>query len=438
MTIVFFSFCLSFSIAFSIYSGSISVAAIMCACAAVGFALCSWNRQSPLEADYARRAFSFVFVVYTMCAFFSVGYYRFCGEEFRFVIDQNKFLEYSEWALGEGSLWAIFRDTYLVRADLWGDIALFRFAQGAVAHVAQNYLGGSSVEALIAFSVGISSFVSIFIFKILSFRFSEKDALKYTLIFSCFSYLLYYSPLIIRDMPVLLAWSIAFWFFFLSFSWLRLFGMFIIMLCCFSLRPESGLLFFPVVVMYVWVKMKGNPWKPLVVVFAMLIGLGSLLAFWGRVVLFFQDFANIALGYVEFTTDENTYGGGLARYIAVLPPGIREATRILNGLFPGVTVVSTVGTFFSGRYSYWDIGHLSLLCIGHVFLLVLSLKCCINAPKLCKLLRCDPVMLYSGVGAVILILGNSFSYAHRRVLFAYLFLYVLFLFATKSRTFLKK
>lgn len=420
------------AIAFSVYSGSIATLVIQGAMFLGGLLLCRWGMSNREDEIYSVQTFCSVFLIYAACAFFSVYFYRVSGEEFLFVIDQNSFLKYSNWALEEGSIGSIIQDTYFSRSSLWGDVALFRCVQGIIAHISHTYLDGHCPEGLIAFSFGLSAYVSIFLYKILRTRFSFRDAFRYALIFAAFSHLLYYSALIIRDLPVLLVFTVAFWFFFREFSFARLAGLGVMSLCAFSLRPESGLLFLPLVFMYVWGKMQGNGWRLPLLFLGGIIGVFVLLFMGGRIFSSLSGYAEIASGYVEFTQSENMDAGGLSVYIARLPVGVREFVRILNGFFPAITGLSMITSFFRAGYNFPSMIHLFLLCIGHFFLAVLFVKSCFRVSVIWAYLKRNKVMLSCAIGTFPLILGNSVSYSHRRVLFAYLLLYVLYLFATKK------
>ena len=422
------------ALAFSVYSGSLATFVVEVGMLSVGLVLCRWGERSREEFVFASSTFFSAFIVYALCAFFSVYFYRASGEEFLFVIDQNSFFKFSNWAIDEGSLLGIIHDTYSGRKDFFGDVALFRCVQGIIAHIAHTYLDGHKPEVLIALSFGASAYIPIFLYKILSFRLSFGDAFKYALVFATFSHLLYYSALIIRDLPILLVFTVAFWFFFREFSFARLAGIGFMSLCAFSLRPESGLLFLPLAFMYVWEKMRGNGARGPLLFLGGVIGVLSLFVIGGRLASSLAGYAEIAVGYAEFTHSENLDSGGLSVYIAMLPIGLRECVRVLNGFFPAITGISTIVSFFRFGYTLPSIIHLTLLCVGHFFLVVLFLKSCFRMRTIWSFLRQNSIMLSCVIGTVPLILGNSVSYSHRRVLFAYLLLYVLYLFATKKES----
>lgn len=420
------------ALAFSVYSGSFATLIIEVGMLLGGLILCRWGGHSREEFVFASSTFFSAFIIYALCAFFSVYFYRASGEEFLFTIDQNSFLKFSNWAVGEGSVWRIICDTYSVRKDFFGDIALFRCVQGIIAHIAHAYLDGHKPEVLIAFSFGLSAYIPIFLYKILSLRLSFFDAFKYALIFAAFSHLLYYSALIIRDVPVLLVFTIAFWFFFREFSFARFTGIGVMTLCAFSLRPESGLLFLPLAFMYVWEKMKGNGLRVPILLLGGVIGVLSLFVVGGHLVSSLAGYAEIAAGYAEFSQAENLDSGGLSVFIARLPIGIREIVRICNGFFPLLTGGSLIVSFFRAGYEIPSIIHLSLQVIGHLFWAMFFIKCCTEVRRIWSFLKQNSIMLSCIIGTFPLVLGNSFSYSHRRVLFAYLLLYVLYLFATKK------
>lgn len=420
-------------LSFSVYSGSIAVLVVQSVMFLGGLALCRWGVRDREELFYSVKTFCFVFWIYAACAFFAVYFYRVSGEEFLFCIDQNSFLKFSNWALEEGSVWGIVQDTYFSKSDFWADVALFRCAQGIVAYLSHTYLGGHCPEVLVAFSYGFSAFVPIFLYKILVFKLSFRDAFKYALLFAAFSHLLYYSALIIRDIPVLFVFTMAFWFFLREFTFARLVGIGIMLLCAFSLRPESGILFLPLAIMYVWSKTQGRAFRVPLLGLGAVSGILVLLFMGGRILSSLSGYADIASGYADFTFGENMDSGGLSVYIAILPVGIREFVRILNGFFPVITGLSTIASFFRFGYPFPSVIHLSLLCVGHFFLAILFLKSCFNVERIWRFLRQDRLMCSCVIGTLPLILGNSVSYSHRRVLFAYLLLYVLYLFATRQR-----
>lgn len=420
------------ALAFSVYSGSFATFVVEVGMLSCGLVLCRWGGRSREEVIFASSTFFSAFIVYALCAFFSVYFYRVSGEEFLFTIDQNSFFKFSNWAVDEGSVWGIIRDTYSVRKDFFGDVALFRCAQGIVAHIAHAYLDGHKPEVLIALSFGLSAYIPIFLYKILSLKFPFLDAFKYALIFATFSHLLYYSALIVRDIPVLLVFTIAFWFFFREFSFARLAGIGIMTLCAFSLRPESGLLFLPLAFMYVWEKMKGNDVRGPLLFLGGLIGVLSLFVIGGRLASSLAGYAEIAVGYAEFSQAEME-AGAFSAAMAHLPVGIREVVRVANGFFPLLTGVSLTISFFRLGYDISAIVHLSLQVVGHFFWAIFFLKSCFRMRTIWNFLRQNSIMLSCAIGTFPLILGNSVSYSHRRVLFAYLLLYVLYLFATKKR-----
>ena len=424
---------------FATYSGSFAAFFILCVMLSFGFVLCRWGTRTPKETIFANKVFLFSFLIYAACAFFSVYFYRVSDGEFRLVVDQNSFFKWSQWAVDEHSIIGIIRDTYITRGGLWGDVALFRCATGIVAHIAETYFDGNKPEVLIAFVFGFSSYVPIFLFKVLSLRLRFEDALKYTLIYAAFSHLLYFSALIIRDVPVLFTYAVGFWFFFREFSIARLVAMCVLALCTFSLRPESGVLFFPFLLLYVWEKTKcyGGFRFPILLLWGC-ISVFLLLLSWRSIFASLSGYSQIAIDYAEYTEISNLEADGMSAYIARLPVGIREIARILNGFFPIVTAISIVRSFFTHGRSFPDIVHLSLSCVGHIFLTVLSLKCCVHAREIWNRLRSDGVLFSCMIGTLPLILGNSFSYSHRRVLFAYMFLYVLYLFSVKDVAFRKK
>lgn len=263
-----------------------------------------------------------IYMVFAFSAFLSYeeanGFYR--GP------DQQDFYMIGNSLGHSNSIQEIFRKCFIERIHLAPEGAYFTF--GSLAFIANNYFDGNSVLFQIINVSFLALLINLFIYKILLFYVDRKSALKYTLYYLLFAYILARSPWIVRDIHITLLFVIAIYLVHLRFSLKILILLFILQIITIEFRFEHGLAFtfFPIVFLY----LKGGGYKYRKIYYTLLTFI-LIVIFTYTLNYIINTFESIRLTveyYTNRTTERIEDAEGFGTILYNLPIGLEQLSLV--------------------------------------------------------------------------------------------------------------
>lgn len=236
-------------------------------------------------------------------------------------VDQFHFWEKCEELAQYPSIGRIFEDCFVRRIHIEQEAIYFWF--GTLGCIANKFLGGNNVYFQMYWVSFFAVLLNITVARLALLFTDSKTAFKWTLIFSGCSFLLGYSPWLLRDVHIAFLFTLGL---LLLFRGGTLWGIglqFIIVIVLYQLRYESCFLYLPVLGYYVWFWGRGASSRVIIRVCAVLGGMCAFAGSIGFLISFLETILSTGTSYNEWTV-EMASEGGLARYIYMLPPGIRH------------------------------------------------------------------------------------------------------------------
>lgn len=208
--------------------------------------------------------------------------------------------------------------------DFGDNNALYNIILHCISYVANSYFDGvnSFYYSLLSVLFGVLS--SITLYRILSKSFNEKDAFKYTLLFSLLSLYHFYSVVIIRDICITTFYVLSFEVIQSRFSIRGLLLLVLYMLLAWGFRLYSGLFISLFILYYVYIPISQSKLK-----YVLIPIFGFILAYVIISSMFIIDQTLDEInGFMEYTQDKVDTSGGMSAKLQKLPPGIKQIALV--------------------------------------------------------------------------------------------------------------
>lgn len=343
--------------------------------------------------------------------------------------DQELFYQESQYLGNYKNLGQIFNDCFIHPIYLENNAAYFVF--GWIAYIANTYLDGNGVFLQMLHVSFWASLIPIFVFKILITLVQEKIAYKLTLYYILCSFVLYYSPWILRDIHIALLYAIGLSILFSSFKVYKLIILSVLVFITTFFRLEHGLFMLFMPLLYVYEQTKYNK----IIHYAFIvIALGICIALSTVIVPKIIAIQATLEHYIDFTQNA-AEEGGLGKYILYLPVGIKQIVTILY---------SQISPFPSWNLAI-NARNIPQLIIGLVQMIAplfwfLVWFCVIKSLYLKTYRKNLPsIIIYAGLFFIVFLLANTSNMNPRRLICMYPILYFFFAIAKeKYPLYLKK
>jgi hypothetical protein len=211
-------------------------------------------RSNPRDKMNVRKIFNYSFCLYTVYMVLTNSIYVSNPMEDYFVYsDQTNFYRVSS-SLGKmasvSSIYGEAKGIYfgiIQDSNAFGAFTLL----GIIGLISENISGNNIIVQKLSI-VFICSLMNVFLYLILSKRLHERTAKRAALLFASLSFLLFYSSLLLRDVHIMLFYTIGIYLISKKFSSKRLLFLYILFFVTLSFRKFSGMFFlsFPALYMY--------------------------------------------------------------------------------------------------------------------------------------------------------------------------------------------
>lgn len=335
--------------------------------------------------------------------------------------DQYHFWEKCEDLAISSSIGDIFKDCFIYRIHLEQEAIYFWF--GLIGYFANKFLGGNNVFLQMYWVSFFCILINLIVARLALLFTDDKTAFKWTLVFAGCSFLLGYSPWLLRDVHIAFFFTLGL---LLLFRGMTLWGMglqVLILIALYQLRYESCFLYLPVLGYYVWYAGKNATSR---VLFRIGVVLGGICGFAGMVgflLSFVEQVLNTGGGYNEWTT-EMAAEGGLTRYIYMLPAGIRHFFVVVYSQmtpFPFWTPVLACRT--PSQFLLEGINALSPIIWPYIAFFTAYSACSFRR------LRSSPLLIkFIAAYSVLFLVANSMNIHFRRLLCVTPIIFLLFLY----------
>lgn len=267
----------------------------------------------------------FVYGIYTLLAY--LGYKN--VNDFFLYSDQYGFYKIS-CELGDySSIKQLFISCFVDRIHIENEGAYF--LMGLIGYVANMYFDGNSVLLQMLHVSFAASLIPLMIFKLLRYYFPSKESFYYALCYLFCSYIFAYSAWLLRDIHIALFSILLLILVHERFSLWILFLQFFIVVVLLEFRFESGLISFPLILLYVFIKRKdvfgyNKILLNLVRITAIVICISGLTFIVSKLmdVMFYMD------NYVQYTENSlDQDNSGLGRIVYQFPWGIKHVCIVL-------------------------------------------------------------------------------------------------------------
>ena len=266
-----------------------------------------------------------VFTVYTIYILIAHAGYLENGNFFIYP-DQGYFYPNIDALSSLPSISSIFKETIIDRVHI--DYEGFFFFQGTIAYIAENYFSGNSVLLQSAHIAFYGILINLFVYKILTKYVPRKIAIKYTMIFAFFTPLFYYSPWILRDVPIAFFYAVAVYFTHTKFRLVVFIYYSMLVLITMEFRVEHGLFLLVFPFLYIYINKASNVVSSKLWPFILVL---SIAVFIGVFYIFIEEFTNsmeTLRKYDDYTIESLNDGFGAQLY--KLPNGVRQLLVSLN------------------------------------------------------------------------------------------------------------
>tara|TARA_R110002096_G_scaffold37317_1_gene103646 strand:+ start:4563 stop:5939 length:1377 start_codon:yes stop_codon:yes gene_type:complete len=286
-----------------------------------------WKLAS--NKDEKKILLNLLYVVLPFYILFSFIIYQGYLLENRFFIFSDQSFFYSnieELVSTSNSFYDVFKKTMIERIHY--DYEGYFLLAGTAGYFAEYYLDGNNIFIQSILVSSFSVLINIYLIKILCFYIPRKKAYKYTLLFAFCSPILYYSPWVLRDMPIALFYTIAFYLIHKKWNIINFFTFIGLILITMQFRTEHGLflLVFPMIYTYL------NKQKNYFInkIWPIIFSITSVIFIYIFVLLIPQIEKSIKTveRYNKFTNESLNDGFGSKLYS--LPPVIKEFALMVN------------------------------------------------------------------------------------------------------------
>ena len=203
------------------------------------------------KSDYIHSIFIFSFFVfiYGVNALAQYYYQLYVYDTWNIYKDETLFFRYTNDV-------AMLLSQNITFYDLWGDTKYsamigYIYPAGLIAF-ASSYIDQNGVLLQKFFILYIASFHAIFLYNIMRNFFTKKNSLYLTITFSLFSFMMFLSSLILRDLFVSLFYMFFFYIFLKKSSFKNMVILFFIVFISILLRPETGSFLLVFCILYIY------------------------------------------------------------------------------------------------------------------------------------------------------------------------------------------
>lgn len=377
--------------------------------------LCSASYSQSSVKKGAQKVLSIVFPVYVVSAYiFSLS---FAQGQFFLVFDPTHYIvsftniNFWDW----DRFWEILEACYINFGDNNG---LYVGCMELMGYLSNEYFTGASVLSLTIIQTVFGVLTSISTYKILSNYFEVNKAVKYTIIFALFTYIHFYSCVIIRDIIITF-----------FYTWglqivlkkeqniFQLVLLTIIFLIIIGLRLYTGLFFGAFIAFWFYRYTKNSSLK-YISYLVLAIGFLFIISSFASSILYEQTMEQMA-GSEELSESR----GGLSNVLRGLPPGLKQISLILLAMFGPLNPISS----FESVSSFSNIYMLCVMTINSLvwFFIFYGLLYMLFVKKRWAGITTEEKMLF-----LISLLFISLNTSHidiRRMMGVFPFLYLLYL-----------
>jgi len=304
----------------------IAVFYILTCCLVLGCVVSCLLSSGLTERFYLFGIFFTVFLLALLfCTIANLGYLQ--NGDF-FVFSDQKFFYYTADQLAAyPSIDSIFKACFIDRIHIENEGAFFLF--GTIGYIADNYFGKNSVFIQ---SIGVSFiFVlsSLFVYKIFRNFLSETLAYKYTLLFSLFSPIFYYSPWLLRDIHIAFFYTVGIYLVYKRLSILSIVSFLLLFIITFEFRFEHGLFFLVFFIAHLYYNREQNMWIKRLWPFFLITGISAFAYILFLNLKTLTETLDVLNYYEEYTTEALT-DNSIGAKLYGLPPVVKQVVLVLN------------------------------------------------------------------------------------------------------------
>ena len=331
--------------------------------------------------------------------------------------DQVEFYEMGNDLGSLSSISEIFKTCFIERIHYVNEGAIFLF--GVLAYFA-NLFDGNSVLFQILNVTYFGIVINLFVYKTLLFYTERNQALKYSIYYSLFTYVICFSPWILRDIHIAFFYVVAIYLIHLPFSIKRLIYLIFLQIIVLDFRLTHGavFIFFPLIYFY---KYSDNiRYKHIFKIFSFLLLIFLIFINFSKISSIIDTITEGYARYSEYSVYVANDQGGLGAKLLSLPSGLKQfAVFVYSQIspFPPWDQLFKASTFLQVVFGI-------LYLIAPVFWGFIVYVVAINFKRYYK--SFSSFQIYLLIFFIVFIIGNSSNLNLRRIICVYPILYILF------------
>jgi len=276
------------------------------------------------KRNYSIKLFFVVYTVYVISAYiFSISFQN--GQHF-LLSDPLSFIERSNFYNPNYDNFSALYNSYIGFSD---SNELYNLYLKYMVFLGNNYLGGTNIFYITLLHSCFGILSSAVLFRVLLLSFNDRKAYYYTLIFSIFSVIHFYSSVIIRDIIILYFYLLGLEIVIQRFSKKRLIFLIFYCIVILGIRLYSGLYFFTFIILYIYIHLKESRFR--------FISMLLFFLFLVLIILSSQFLLDLSINelniYDQYSTTRSQDLGGLSSYLINLPNGIKQIVLTLYSQF---------------------------------------------------------------------------------------------------------
>lgn len=289
---------------------------------------------------------------------------------------------------------------------------------GLTGFIADYILFGNSIVFQKLLIVALSSYTIVYVHRLLLFNFTKVFSYKYTLVYMVFSFTMFHSAFLLRDIHIVLIYLIGFVIVQEDYKLTGLFKLILLLLIAFMFRPSNGLFFSVYIFIYIY-KSRGYQ-KYVYLILALVIGVAGFI--YTNQVFEFQGKLN---NYYEYAISRS--GGSIRGMLYKLPLGLEQiALFIFSQIqpFPNFSYL-TSGDFPANEMNIFRLPE-SIAAFYWFYTWSLVVGLFISKKTILKKIPNKQKLMFWA--AVLLILLNTLEIATRRLMIVYPSIYLISLY----------
>ena len=333
--------------------------------------------------------------------------------------DQVEFYEMGNDLGSLSSISEIFKTCFIERIHYVNEGAIFLF--GVLAYFA-NLFDGNSVLFQILNVTYFGIIINLFVYKTLLFYTKRDQALKYSIYYSLFTYVICFSPWILRDIHITFFYVVAIYLIHLPFSIKRLIYLILLQIIVLEFRLTHGaiFIFFPLIYFY---KYSDNiRYKHIFKFFSFLLLICLIFINFSKISYIIDTLTEGYARYSEYSVYVANNQGGLGAKLLSLPSGLKQfAIFVYSQIspFPPSDQLFKASTFLQVVFGI-------LYLIAPVFWGFIVYVVAMNFKRYYK--SFSSFQFYLLIFFIVFIIGNSSNLNLRRIICVYPILYILFVY----------